>query len=99
MITATYNGKVIARSADTVYLEGNHYFPPGSVQTGVLDKSWLRTLCYWKGIARYYHVRAGDRRAPNAAWSYPVPSPLARKIRSHIAFNPGSGILITADPP
>ncbi len=29
MITASYHGTVLARSAKPIYLEGNHYFPPG----------------------------------------------------------------------
>ncbi|MCZ2402523.1 DUF427 domain-containing protein [Paenarthrobacter sp. Z7-10] len=38
-----------------------------------------------------YRARAGDRQVRNAAWSYPWPSPLARWIRSHVAFDSGSG--------
>lgn len=94
MKTAIFHGVVIARSPHTVYLEGNHYFPPESVAPAVLAKSWLRTLCYWKGIARYQHVSAGGFRSPNAAWSYPLPTPLARKIKGYVAFDPGSGILV-----
>ncbi|WP_426986212.1 DUF427 domain-containing protein [Pseudarthrobacter sp. Y6] len=67
MITATFHGQVIARSERTVYLEGNHYFPAESVRPGALAGSRIRTLCFWKGVARYHHVRAGGYRAPNAA--------------------------------
>lgn len=98
MITATYHGTVIARTPKTVYLEGNHYFPLDAIITGTLDGSWLRTLCYWKGIARYYHVTTGGQHLPNAAWSYPLLSPLAWRIRSMVAFDQGSGIRITEDP-
>ncbi|WP_434614606.1 DUF427 domain-containing protein [Arthrobacter sp. A5] len=94
MITATFHGQVIARAEQTVFLEGNHYFPPNSVEPAVLAKSWLRTLCFWKGIARYHHVHAGGFRASNAAWSYPLPSPLAWTIKGHVAFDPASGIVI-----
>lgn len=59
MITATFRGQVIACSEDTVYLEGNHYFPPSSIMPDTLEDSWVRTLCFWKGLARYHHVRAG----------------------------------------
>ncbi len=52
MITASYHGTVLARSAKPIYLEGNHYFPRESVTAPAIEKSWLRTLCYWKGIAR-----------------------------------------------
>lgn len=97
MITATFHGRVIAGSDETVYLEGNHYFPVGSVRPDSLEDSRLRTLCFWKGMARYYHVRAGEHRAANAAWAYPRPSPLARRIKGHVSFSPGSGVVISGD--
>ncbi|MBT2515666.1 DUF427 domain-containing protein [Arthrobacter sp. ISL-30] len=94
MITATFQGHTIASSADTVYLEGNHYFPRKAVEPGALEESWVRTLCFWKGIARYYHIRINGSRLPNAAWSYPRPSPLARRIRNRIAFETAAGIIV-----
>lgn len=98
MVTASYGGTVLARAERTVFLEGNHYFPRETVDGGTLEKSWLRTLCYWKGIARYYHVQAGGHRITNAAWSYPVPSPLAWRIRDMVAFDTGTGIVVQAGP-
>jgi uncharacterized protein (DUF427 family) len=97
MITASYHGTVLARSSKTIYLEGNHYFPRESVPAPAIEKSWLRTLCYWKGIARYCHVTANERRLANAAWSYPLPSPLAWRIKAMVAFDLSSGIRIDDD--
>jgi len=97
MITASYHGTILARSPKTIYLEGNHYFPRESVTAPVIETSWLRTLCYWKGIARYYHVTVDGRRLANAAWSYPLPSPLARRIKAMVAFDLASGIRIDDD--
>ena len=94
MMTATFQGQLIARAEQTIYLEGNHYFPPNAVEPAVLTKSWLRTLCVWKGIARYRHVSAGGFRASNAAWSYPLPTPLAWQLKGHIAFDLASGVVI-----
>lgn len=37
-------------------------------------------------MARYYTVRAGGQVNKHAAWYYPHPSPLARKIKNHVAF-------------
>ncbi len=99
MITATFHGQVIARSEQTVYLEGNHYFPADSIVPGSLESSWARTLCFWKGIARYHHVRAGDHRSSNAAWSYPRPTPLARMIKGHVAFAPVGGVIVSGQCP
>jgi len=36
--------------------------------------------------ARHYTVRARGQVNKNAAWFYPHPSPLARKIKNHVAF-------------
>jgi uncharacterized protein (DUF427 family) len=77
-----------------VYLGGNHYFPAESVRGAVLSDSWLRTLCYWKGIARYHHAEIDGVRLPNAAWSYRHPSPLARRIKGMVAFEQASGITV-----
>ncbi|MDQ0213108.1 DUF427 domain-containing protein [Arthrobacter bambusae] len=88
-VTASYAGKVLARAERTVFLEGNHYFPPETVDDGVLEKSWVRTLCYWKGIARYYDVHVDGDRISNAAWAYPVPSPAGEEDQEHGRFRHG----------
>lgn len=31
MVKATYNGITLAESTDTIVVEGNHYFPPDSI--------------------------------------------------------------------
>ncbi|MDE3205634.1 MAG: DUF427 domain-containing protein, partial [Acidobacteriota bacterium] len=54
MIRATWNGAVIAASDHTVVVEGNHYFPPESVNRKYLTNSDTHTRCPWKGTAIYY---------------------------------------------
>lgn len=98
MVTASYAGAVLARAERTVFLEGNHYFPRETVDGGALEKSWLRTLCDWKGIARYYHIQVGGHRISNAAWAYPLPSPLAWRIRNMVAFDTATGIVVQQQP-
>lgn len=83
---AVFNGVTVAESDRTVLLEGNHYFPPDAVRSEYLQPTHTKTLCPWKGIASYYTVSAGGARARNAAWTYRHPSPLARRIKNHIAF-------------
>ena len=53
---AIWNGKVIAESDDTVVVEGNHYFPAGSLSMGNFSPNSRRTTCGWKGEAHYYDV-------------------------------------------
>jgi uncharacterized protein (DUF427 family) len=85
--------RAIAQSDDTVVVEGNHYFPPESVDPDVLRRSRMRSLCPWKGLASYYHVEAGGERSSNAAWTYRHPYPWIRKIKNRVAFWNGVRVL------
>jgi hypothetical protein len=80
MFRAVWNGAVLAESGHTVKVEGNHYFPPESLDRQYLTASQTTSTCPWKGQARYYHVRAGGTTNRDAAWYYPDPSPAASKI-------------------
>src|SRR3989442_1213751 len=53
---AVWNGTVVAESADTVVVDGNHYFPLTGVRMENLRASASHTTCYWKGEASYYDV-------------------------------------------
>jgi uncharacterized protein (DUF427 family) len=86
MTTAVWNGVVIADSDDTVVVEGNHYFPAGSVNADYLKPSATTTVCTWKGVANYYTVTANGEETKDAAWYYPEPSSAAAQIKDHIAF-------------
>jgi uncharacterized protein (DUF427 family) len=83
---ALFNGTVIAESDNTIVVEGNHYFPEESINRDCLTSSSTRTLCPWKGIASYYTVEVDGVTSRDAAWYYPKPSPLARKIKGRVAF-------------
>jgi uncharacterized protein (DUF427 family) len=85
-VKAVWNGVVLAESDETILVEGNHYFPPESVDFSKLDASWMRSLCFWKGIAAYYTVEAAGKVNQDAAWTYRHPLPWIRKIRDHVAF-------------
>ena len=86
MIEARWNGALIARSDDTVVVEGNHYFPADAVDPAVLRPSATTSVCGWKGTAHYHtlHVAGADNR--DAAWFYPDPKEAAENIRGRIAF-------------
>ncbi|MGD0678618.1 MAG: DUF427 domain-containing protein [Polyangiaceae bacterium] len=86
MPRATWNGAVLAESADTVVVEGNHYFPPDSLCREYVVPSDTHTTCGWKGVASYYHVVVAGRRNPDAAWFYPEPKDAAKSIRGRVAF-------------
>jgi uncharacterized protein (DUF427 family) len=83
---ATWKGTVIAEGADTVVVEGNHYFRPEDVRREHLKPSSRTSVCPWKGTAGYYDVVVGSDVNAGAAWYYAEPKKEAEKIRGRIAF-------------
>jgi uncharacterized protein (DUF427 family) len=83
---AIWNDKVIAESDETVFIEGNHYFPVSSVNQELLKESGTHSVCPWKGTASYYHLEVDGVENADAAWYYPTPSDAAQPIKDHIAF-------------
>lgn len=83
---AIWNGVVIAESDKTIVVEGNHYFPPESVNREYLRESSTHTVCPWKGTASYYTIEVNGKTNPDAAWYYPDPKPAASNIKGYIAF-------------
>ena len=86
MPKAIWNGQVIAQSDQTIKVEGNHYFPPESVDSAFLRASQAQTVCPWKGTASYYDVVVDDKVAPGAAWYYENPHAAASEIKDYVAF-------------
>jgi uncharacterized protein (DUF427 family) len=86
MAKAIWKGTIIADSADTVVVEGNHYFPPESVHSQFLRPSETHTQCPWKGTASYYDIEVNGERNRDAAWFYPDPFSAASQIKDRIAF-------------
>lgn len=86
MARATWNGVVLAETGRPVLPEGDVYFPPEDVRHEHLATTRTWPVCAWKGVARCYTVRADGQVNKNAAWYYPHPSPLPRKIKNHVAF-------------
>lgn len=86
MVKAVWNGAVIAESAKTVVVEGNHYFPRDSVKAEYLAPSDRQSVCPWKGTASYYTLTVDGKSNPDAAWYYPTPKSAAAEIKDRIAF-------------
>ncbi len=83
---AIWNGKVLAESDQTEVVEGNHYFPPESVNKTYFKESNHTTTCPWKGVASYYSLEVDGENNQNAAWFYPEPKDAASQIKDHVAF-------------
>jgi uncharacterized protein (DUF427 family) len=85
-VKAIWKDEIIAESDSTIVIEGNHYFPPESVNMEFLRPTDTQSTCPWKGLASYYDVVVGDDVDKDAAWYYPEPKPAAAEIKNHVAF-------------
>jgi len=86
MVTATWEGAVLAESNDCVVVEGNQYFPPDAIMKEYFKPSQHTSECPWKGTAHYYDVVVNGRTNANAAWYYPQPFAAAIEIKDRVAF-------------
>ncbi|MFP4044662.1 MAG: DUF427 domain-containing protein [Rhodosalinus sp.] len=87
-------GRVAADTAQGFrVLETHHaptyYFPPRDV-AAELRPAPGRSLCEWKGQARYFDVICSGVTASRAAWCYPDPTPRFRPIAGYLAFYAGA---------
>ena len=83
---AIWNNEVIAESNETIVVEGNHYFPPSSINKDYIKESDTHSVCPWKGTASYYSLTVNGEENADAAWFYPETSDLAKNIKGYVAF-------------
>lgn len=93
MPKAIWNNAVIAESNSTELVEGNHYFPPESINREYLKSSETQSTCPWKGLASYYTLVVDGEENKDAAWYYPSPKDAASQIKDHVAFWKGVKIV------
>ena len=86
MTKALWNGKVLAESEKTEVVEGNHYFPPESVNWDYFKPSATNSVCPWKGLASYHNLHVEGQINEDAAWYYPEPKDAAARIKNYVAF-------------
>ena len=86
MPRAVWNDAVLAESDQTEIVDGNHYFPPSSLNQEHFVESSHTTVCGCKGTASYYDVKVGDSVNQQAAWCYAEPKPEAANIKGYVAF-------------
>jgi uncharacterized protein (DUF427 family) len=86
MVKATWNNALIAESAQTEMVEGNHYFPPDSIKREFFRDSATKSVCPWKGTARYYTLVVDGKENADAAWYYPEAKSAASNIAGRVAF-------------
>ena len=83
---ATWNGVVVAESANAVKFAGQMYFPPDSVKTKLMEDSTKHTTCPFKGTASYKTLKIKGQQNKDAAWYYPEPKEAAQQIAGYYAF-------------
>ena len=87
------NGRAVADTRRALVLQEAaykpvFYIPREDARMALLEKTAHGTHCPYKGDASYYTIKAGDRVAENAIWSYETPYPAMREIAGHLAFYP-----------
>eukprot|EP00171_Calliarthron_tuberculosum_P011143 IDg11143t1 len=69
-IQATWNGRVLARSSEYVYLEGRFYFPRDSVDWGLFTEAGVQGHRNPYGRIDFYDVRVDKHLNRKAAWRF-----------------------------
>jgi len=97
MIQAIWQNTVIAQTKTFETVEGNRYFPVGSLNMQYFQPSATHSACPWKGEASYCHVVVGDQINKDAAWYYPSPTAAASNIAGYVAFWRGVQVVEVPD--
>jgi uncharacterized protein (DUF427 family) len=92
-VRVKFGGRVVADSTRALTLqEGTYppvqYIPREDAQMTFFESSAHQTHCPHKGEASYFSLKAGDKSARNAVWSYVQPYPAVADIAGHLAFYP-----------
>jgi len=73
-------------------LETSHpptwYLPMADCRMDLLEPEARQTLCEFKGAARYFTLRVGDRVSRHVAWTYPDPTPAFASLKDTLCFYP-----------
>lgn len=80
---AIWNGVVLAESADTLVMDGNHYFPAASLKREFTTFSNHRSRGVY-GDEQWLSLFVNGNLLPDAIWFHPSPSLDALKER--VAF-------------
>jgi len=84
-------GEVVAETRRPILLfetglPTRYYIPKQDVRMDLLEPTESMTRCPYKGVARYWSARIGDRLVEDIVWSYPAPIPESPKIENLLSF-------------
>ena len=86
MVTALWNGELLASRDKCIVVEGIQYFPPDSINQEFFKENENHSTCPWKGEASYYTIEVNGKENQDAAWYYPDASEAASSIKNYVAF-------------
>ena len=97
------NGRTVAETTRALVLQEASYkpvlyIPREDADASLLERTAHATHCPYKGDASYYSIRAGERVAENAIWSYEQPFPAMAEIAGYLAFYPDRVDAIEVSP-
>jgi uncharacterized protein (DUF427 family) len=92
-VRVLFAGKVVADTTRALTLKeasypAVQYIPRQDADTSLLAPTRHSTHCPYKGDASYFSIKAADRTAENAVWSYEQPYPAMAEIKDYLAFYP-----------
>ena len=92
-VTVAFNGIEIASSSATLRVDESrhdpvHYVPRDAVAMQYLEPTEHTSYCPFKGHARYWTIRVGEKSAVNAVWAYDEPYDEAAPLAGYVAFYP-----------
>lgn len=90
-VQVVVEGQIVAETKRPIllfetWLPTRYYIPPEDVNMGWLRPSDTRSLCPYKGRARYWSITVGDKTLKDVVWSYPEPIAENPKIKGLLAF-------------
>ena len=91
-VRVRFGGETVADSRRVMLLREHgrtpvYYFPQADVQMALLAPSETRSSDAHKGEAAHWSVRAGDRVAEDAAWSFARPAAGQEALAGYVAFD------------
>jgi uncharacterized protein (DUF427 family) len=90
-VKVTIAGETVAETARPFLLfetglPTRYYIPREDVRMDLLEPTDQTSRCPYKGIAKYWTARVGDKALRNVVWSYPNPIPENPKIKDLLCF-------------